>query len=133
MVADEITFGGEIIIVATMDIEMIWLDLADDGDVWGFLQMPKLEGRELVNDDGIFGEAIEDLDGWSADVADEVSVVTFGVEEEFDERTSGAFAFCGGNADDLAWAMFKKVFGDGCELFIFEWRNGRAAKDHIVG
>ena len=54
-------------------------DVADDGDVWGFVEIPELETRHFVDDDGVLGELVEAVDSGFADVAYEVGVLVVGV------------------------------------------------------
>jgi len=92
---------------------VVGLQLANDGDVGGLIEIPELETGHFVDHDGVGGEAVEDVDGWGADVADEIGSFVVSVEEGFDEGTGGAFAFGGGDADNRARAVVEKVFGDG--------------------
>ena len=79
LVAGDVGFGGEIIVVILVDVEMIGLQLADDGDVWGFVEIPELETRHFVDDDGILGELVEAVDSGLADVAYEIGILVVGV------------------------------------------------------
>lgn len=63
-----------------MNIKMIWLEMAEYGDMGRFGEIPELETGHFVDDDGIVTEVIEDIEGRSADVADKVSVFLMGVE-----------------------------------------------------
>ena len=109
----DVAFGSDIVGIIFVDVEMIGFDAKNDSNVRGFLEIPELEAGKFVNDDGICGEAVEDVEGRDADVADEMSVFFECVKNSFNKRAGGAFAFGAGNADDGAGAMVEKVFSDG--------------------
>ena len=113
LVGGDMRFGGEVVGVISVHIEMVRFELTDNGDVRRFFEIPELEARHFVNDDGAGGEGIEDIYGRLADIADEVSVAILGIEEGFDERASGTFAFRGGNADDGAGTAIEEISSDG--------------------
>ena len=55
----DMAFGVYVIIKTFMDIEMIWLDAENGGDVGGFFEVPELEAGHLVDDDRFWLEAVE--------------------------------------------------------------------------
>lgn len=85
LVATDIRFGVQIIFVAVMNVEVVWLDGTNNGDMWRFFKIPELETAHFVNDDGIFSETIQDFNGWHADIADKICVGIFGIKKGFDE------------------------------------------------
>ena len=90
---------------------MIRFDGANDGDVWRFFEIPELETTHFVDNDGIRFQSIKRFNSWGADVADEIGIFMMGVEQGFNKRASGAFAFGSGDADDWARAVFKEITG----------------------
>ena len=56
--AGDVALSGEIIGVVFMDVEMIWLEMANYGDVGGLIKIPELETGHFVNYDGILGKVI---------------------------------------------------------------------------
>ena len=97
---------------------MIGLELTEDGDMGGFFEVPELKTRHFVDDDGSWLELVKNIEGRDADVADKVGVFIFGIKKGFNERTGGAFAFSGSDADDGTGAVVEEIFGD--RGFIFE-------------
>ena len=128
----DVGFGGEVVGVVCVDIEVVGLQMADDGDMGRSLKVPELKTREFVDNDGICRELVENVEGGGADVADEVSVSTLGIEEGFDEGAGGAFALSGGDADDGAGAVVEKVLGDGGFVLETQWWYGWAAEKYII-
>ena len=125
-------FGGEVVGVISVYVEMVGLELTDNGDMRRFFEIPELETRHFVNDNRVGGEGIEDIQSGFADVADEVGVAAFGIEKGFDERASGAFAFRGGNADDGTGAVVEEISSDGRFVGKMQRRDGGAPKNYII-
>ena len=90
---------------------MVGFDLADNGDMRRCFKVPKLETGHFVNHNRGGLKVVENFDGRSADVADEISVFARGVQQGFNERAGCAFPFGRGDADNGAGAVVEKVAG----------------------
>ena len=52
LVATNVGLGIEIIIVVGMNIEMVWFEMSDDGNMGGFGEIPELETGHFVDYNG---------------------------------------------------------------------------------
>ena len=107
------SLGGEVVGVIFVDVQVVGFDLADNGDMWGIFKVPKLKTGHFVNHNRGGFKVVEDFDGRSADVADEIDIFARGVEQGFNKGTGGAFAFSRGDADSWARAVVEKVASHG--------------------
>ena len=112
---------------------MIGLELADNRDVGGFCEIPELKTGQLVDDDGTLGQLVKSIDGWFADIPDEVGIFALGIQERFDERAGSAFAFSGGDTNNGAGAVVEKVPGDAGLVFMVQGWDAGASENVIKG
>ncbi len=127
------SLGGEIVGVIFVNVQVVGLDLTDNGDMRGFFKVPKLETGHFINHNRGRFKLIEDFDRWRADVADKIGVFARSVQQSFDERAGCAFAFGRGDADNGAGAVVEKVAGQGGFIVEFQrWDRG-AAENYIIG
>ena len=65
----DIGLGGIILLERIVNVEMVWLEAEDDGDGRRFFKIPELEAREFIDDDVVFGDFWQGVEGGHADVA----------------------------------------------------------------
>ena len=49
LVFGDVGFGSKVVFVILVDIKVVWFEVAEDGDVRRFCEIPKLEARHFVN------------------------------------------------------------------------------------
>jgi len=52
LASSDISFSIKVIVHISVDIEMVGFNLADDGDMGRFLEVPELEAGHFVDNDG---------------------------------------------------------------------------------
>ena len=126
----DVGLGVDVVVKIGVDVEVIWLDVADDGDVRRFGDIPKLEAGHFTDDDGMLGELVEYFDGRDVHIADEIDIFVQFFQNGFGEGASATFAFGAGNTDDGAGTMVEKISGDrGKILDFWHWWDGGTTKD----
>ena len=128
--AGDVGLGGEIVGVVTVDVEVVWLDVENDGDMRRALEVPELEAAELIDDEIAGADLVEDVEGGMADVADQPDTVTESGEEIANKGAGGAFALGAGDADDAGGGMSEEILGDAGP--VAEGRDGRAAENEVI-
>ena len=131
LVAGDVGLGGKVVGVVTVDVEMVGLNMKNDGNVRRALEVPELEAAKLVDDEVVGLDLIQDVKGGLADVADQPDFATEGGEQVADEGAGGAFALGAGDADDAGGRVGEEILGDAGP--VTEGRHGGAAEDKVVG
>ena len=56
--ATDIGLGGDVIVVTVMNVKMVGFQMANDGDMRGFFEIPKLEAGHFIDNNGVSGKIV---------------------------------------------------------------------------